>query len=117
MPETGTMSTFIYPQLFARVGIERIIYLSYHWGDYFPAPFPALYNNIELGSGFGSRKGFKASIGVNTLGLIILKTKIPINNTFVIEPMYQWGTTPNINNIKSYQFSLVMHYLFGYKSN
>ena len=117
MPETGTMSTFIYPQLYARVGIERIIYLSYHWGDYFPAPFPALYNNIELGSGFGSRKGFKASIGVNTLGLIILKTKIPINNTFVIEPMYQWGTNPNINNIKSYQFSLGMHYLFGYKSN
>ncbi|MDD4970242.1 MAG: prolipoprotein diacylglyceryl transferase [Paludibacter sp.] len=117
LPATGTMSTFIYPHLYARFGIERILYISYHWGDYFPAPFPALNNYFEFGSGFGSRKGFRASVGVNDLGFAIVKTKIPINNTFIIEPMYQLGSSNPINNIKSYQFSLGLHYLFGYRSN
>jgi prolipoprotein diacylglyceryltransferase len=117
MPETGTMSSFIYPHLYARVGIERIVYISYSMGDYFPSPFPAFYNYMELGSRFGSRKGFKASIGVNTIGLLVLKTKIPINNTFVIEPMYQWGSDNSSQNIKTYQLSLGLHYLFGFKEN
>jgi len=114
MPQTATTNTFIYPQLYARVGIERIVFISYHLGDHFPAPFPIFYNYMELGSGFGLKNGFKLSCGANFEGGMLLKGEIPIMNKLILEPVYQ-ETNDNLTGTgHSYQFSLAARYLFHF---
>ena len=115
MPQTATMSTFIYPQLYARVGIERIVFIGYHLGDHFPAPFPIFYNYLELGSGFGSRNGLKLSYGTNLEGGMLLKGEIPIRDRFILEPMYQQRNDYYTGKSDNYQFSLGVRYLFGFQ--
>jgi phosphatidylglycerol:prolipoprotein diacylglycerol transferase len=114
MPQTATMNTFIYPQLYARVGIERIVFLTYHLGDHFPAPFPIFYNYMELGSGFGSKNGLKISYGSNLEGGMLLKGEIPIRDRFILEPVYQQRTDYYTGKSDNYQFSLGVRYLFGF---
>ena len=116
VPQTGSMHTYIYPHLYGRVGIERIAYVSYHLGDHFPSPFPVFYHYLELGSGFGTKNGFKASVGVTSGGSYLVRAKIPIAKTFILEPVYQWGSADYyLSSNKNYQFSLGVSYLFGYR--
>lgn len=118
LPQTSVIPIPVYPQLYARVGIERIVYLSYHWGDQFPSPFPIMYNYLELGSGFGDKHGFKVSVGANIEGATLFKAEIPIMNKFLIVPMYQTGIGVNNlygQNSPTDQFSIGLHYMFGYK--
>jgi len=112
MPQTGTQNTFIYPLVYARIGPEKILSLSYHLGDHFPAPFPAFYEYLELGSGFGSNN-FRLNLGLNFMGAFILKAKVPIGDRFILEPLYQWnnGLIPDFN--EDYQFSVGLHYLLS----
>jgi len=114
LPQTATMSNFIYPQLYARVGIERYLFLGYHLGDHFPAPFPIFYNYLELGSGFGFRNGLKLSYGTNLEGGMLLKGEIPIRNRFILEPVYQQRTDYYTGKYDNYQFSVGVRYLFGF---
>lgn len=114
LPQTATMNTFIYPQLYARVGIERYLFLGYHLGDHFPAPFPIFYNYLELGSGFGFRNGLKLSYGTNLEGGMLLKGEIPIRNRFILEPVYQQRTDYYTGKYDNYQFSVGVRYLFGF---
>jgi hypothetical protein len=96
VPKTGIMNTFIYPQLYVRAGWERYLFVAYHLGDQFPVAFPAMYNYMELGSGFGLKNGMKLSLGVNMESASMLKLCIPIKNKVIIEPVFQWQRS-NIN--------------------
>lgn len=112
LPKTGTQSTFLSPQLFARIGIERILFVSYHYRDQFPSPFPIMYSYLELGSGLGARNGFKLSVGINTESAMLFKTEIPIMNRFLLIPMYQKGIGDyRVND----QCSVGLHYMFGFR--
>ena len=117
LPKTGTLNTIIYPQIYARLGIERILYLSYHLGNNFPSPFPIFYNYMEIGSGFGFRNGFKVSLGANIDAKTFIKAKIPVSNLFIIEPVYQWGVDNTIYGNKYNQFSIGFSYLFAYHTD
>jgi prolipoprotein diacylglyceryltransferase len=114
MPETGTINTFLYPQVYLRIGPEKIIYVSYHLGDQFPAPFPTFYNYVEIGSRLGLNNGFRVSMGSSLYGSFMLKGKIPIRNNFIIEPIYQWSNS-NSGNANGTQFVVGLQYLIEYK--
>lgn len=119
MPQTGSKEYIIYPMLYARIGPERIAFVSYHMGDYFPSPFPLMEQYVELGSGFGQRNGFQIGIGAGiNNNSILMKAKIPIMKVYVLEPTYVWNNVDredHLENTANYQFSVSLHYKFGFK--
>lgn len=115
-PTTGTRVSPVMPQLYVRVGPKNIAFVSYRFADLFPSPFPGLYQNIELGSGFGLKNGFNLRMGADGHGLTYFAGYIPINDMFVIEPLY--GRIQSDDYTQSYQqqFSFGLHYRFGHKT-
>jgi prolipoprotein diacylglyceryltransferase len=115
-PTTGTRESPVLPQFYLRVGPQHIVFVSYGFADRFPTPFPGMYQNLELGSGFGKKNGFNIRLGTFFGGTYLAAT-IPIKNRFVIEPLYEIGVNNTISGITDpYQFSIGLHYRFGHKT-
>jgi hypothetical protein len=114
LPTTGTRKSPVLPQGYFRFGPKHIAFISYKFADQFPSPFPGMYQNLELGSGFGQKNGFNLRFGTFFNGSYLTAT-IPIRNKVVIEPLYEWfsASSPNPNQ---YQFSIGLHYRFGHKT-
>lgn len=115
LPTTGTRNSPVLPQFYFRVGPKNIVFLSYKFADQFPSPFPGMYQNIELGSGFGLKNGFNLRMGTFFRGSYFTGS-IPIKDRFVIEPLYEWSYSGNDEYSNQYQFSLGLHYRFGHKT-
>lgn len=114
LPVTGTRISPVLPQFYFRIGPQHIIFLSYMFADQFPSPFPGMYQNIELGSGFGLKNGFNLRMGTFFKGSYFAGS-FPIKNRFVIEPLYEWVATENTAYPNQNQLSIGLHYRFGHK--
>jgi len=117
MPTTGTKESPVLPQFYFRIGPKNILFLSYKYADHFPSPFPGTYQNIEIGSGFGTKNGFNLRFGTDTQDKTYLAAYIPINNKFVFEPFYGWANShESLTGINvQHQLSIGLHYRFGHK--
>lgn len=116
LPVTGTKESNVLPQFYARFGPRKWAFVSYHYMDQFPAPFPGNYSNIEFGSGFGAKNGFNLRIGTDNHGKSYLTGFIPLNDLFVIEPFYGWLENVDYGNLYQNQLSLGLHYRFAHKT-
>lgn len=129
LPGTGTRKSNLFPQFYFRVGPTRWLFINYHFADMFPSTFPGFYNNIEIGSGLGMKTGFNFRLGTNMdtdiypfgnatgpSGTTYLTAIIPIDNKFVIEPLYGWSSSNDLQNSIHDMFSLSLHYRFGHET-
>ena len=103
--------TSVYPQGYLRVGPKKIIYIDYHLGDQFPAPFPCFSQQIGVGTGFGTENAnlriggfFAPSIGA------YFSAYIPVSKMVSIEPMVVFENS-NIEH-----FVIGLHYNISSKS-
>lgn len=129
LPATGTKESNVLPQFYLRVGPTRWLFINYHYADMFPSTFPGLYNNLEIGSGFGFRNGFALRFGsyidsqtypfgdaLGPSGTTYFNASIPIDDKLIIEPFYGWSTDYNLETIHHDMFSLSLHYRFGHQT-
>ncbi len=115
VPTTGTRESPVLPQFYFRIGPQHIVFASYGFANHFPTPFPGMYQNLEIGSGFGLKTGFNFRVGTFFDGTYMAAT-IPIKNKFVIEPLYEWVSTSYSGNSNPHQFSIGLHYRFGHQT-
>lgn len=66
--DSGTKSIFIMPEFRFRVGTPEVLDMRYEFGSGVPAPFPVLFHEFSIGSGFGSPDGFSARVGLSPGG-------------------------------------------------
>jgi prolipoprotein diacylglyceryltransferase len=115
LPKSGSKSTVVYPQIYARVGPAKWIFADYHLADHFPSALPGFRQQIGIGSGLGTTNGTNLRFGSNTDNIKYLSGYFPIHNKFVLEPMYLWGRSPAYDAQNNYsQFSLGLSYRFGH---
>ena len=113
--KTGSKFENVIPQAYVRVGPARWLFVDYHYADFFPSALPGFRMQVGVGTGLGLKNGTMLRFGTNTNDIQYLSGYIPIENKFVLEPMYLWGLSPQPVNIKSYsQFSLGLSYRFGH---
>lgn len=115
IPKTGSKKANVIPQAYVRVGPERWFFVDYHYADFFPSALPGFRQQMGIGTGLGLHNGTNLRFGTNTDNIQYLSGYIPIENKFVLEPMYLWGRSPGYANDKYYsQFSLGLSYRFGH---
>ena len=115
LPTTGTKQSAVIPQFYFRFGPKNIAFISYKYANQFPSPLPGMYQNLEVGSGFGLKNGFDLRIGSFFKGTYIAGS-IPIKDQFVIEPLYEWVSNSETEFPNPYQFSIGLNYRFGHKT-
>jgi phosphatidylglycerol:prolipoprotein diacylglycerol transferase len=115
LPTTGTKQSPVLPQFYFRFGPRNIVFISYKFADQFPSPFPGMYQNLELGSGFGLNNGFILRVGSFFKGTYFAGT-IPISNQLILEPLFEMVSNSETEFPNPYQFSLGLHYRFGHKT-
>lgn len=114
--------TPVFPGGYLRVGPVRYFYADIHIADQFPVSAPGLGCIAGIGSGFGLRNGTSLRIGSSIIdeGTMYVSAYIPIQNKFVIEPMYLWTNKNSVYPTYPYslpenQLSLGLSYRFGHK--
>jgi prolipoprotein diacylglyceryltransferase len=117
LPDTGTRKSPVLPQFYFRFGPKKIAFVSYKFADQFPSPFPGAYQSLEFGSGFGMNNGFNLRIGSDFADGAYFAAYIPIENKFVIEPLFQFGNSGSTSNEYDIHgiFSIGFHYRLGQK--
>ena len=115
LPATGTKTSQVLPQIYFRIGQKHIVYISYKYADQFPSPFPGMFQNLELGSGFGLKNGFNLRFGTHYQGSY-LAASIPVKNKIIIEPLYERINSSGNEFSNQNQISLGLHYRFGHKT-
>ena len=115
IPASGSQKTPVYPQIYFRIGPQRILFVDYKLANHFPTPFPGLQHQIEIGTGFGFDSGFNIRYGGRPENSTFLGAYIPINEYLVIEPYYLWnhGSSDHIGS--PHQLSFSLHYRFGHE--
>jgi len=110
---TGLTKTSLYPQLYFRVGPQRILFADFHYADQFPSPFPGISQQIGIGSGFGSKNGLYLRIGsiIDENKGTYLSAYLPINKSISFEPMLV------ISNSSFSHFSFGLHYSLPSKTS
>jgi len=109
---TAMKSTSLLPQAYFRFGPQRILFVDYHFADQFPAPFPGFYQQLGIGSGFGSKSGAIIRAG----GLIdpnvgaYLTAYLPVNKNLSFEPLLVFY------NSQITHFSFGLHYNLSSKT-
>lgn len=115
MPKSGSKNANVIPQAYVRFGPERWLFVDYHYADFFPSALPGFRQQVGIGTGLGLNNGTNLRFGSNTNNIQYLSGYIPIENKFVLEPMYLWGKSTRYANDKNYsQFSLGLSYRFGF---
>lgn len=115
IPNTGSKKANIIPQAYVRVGPSRWFFVDYHYADYFPSALPGFRQQFGIGTGLGFKNGTNLRFGSNTDNIQYLSGYFPIENKFVLEPMYLWGRSPGYASDKNFsQFSLGLSYRFGF---
>lgn len=115
LPKSGSWSTPIMPSLYFRIGPRPVLFAEYNWAQYFPSPSPGFHSSLAIGSGFGSKSGFNLKIGTFFYSGTFISAYLPIDNKFVIKPLYHFGPNGSPNGDKQRQFSLAFHYRFGHR--
>jgi prolipoprotein diacylglyceryltransferase len=114
-PNSGSIYTNVYPQLYCRIGPYRWFFVDYHFAEQFPSALPGFRHQIGIGTGFGLKNLTSLRIGSNIGTFSYLAGYFPIQNKVVLEPMFLWGTAPINGNAPQYQYSLGLSYRFGHK--
>ncbi len=115
IPKSGSINTPVIPQFYVRIGPSKWFFVDYHYADFFPSALPGFRQQTGIGSGLGFNNGTNLRFGSNTNEIKYLSGYFPINNKFVLEPMYLWGRSPDYTNNNNYsQFSLGLSYRFGF---
>jgi phosphatidylglycerol:prolipoprotein diacylglycerol transferase len=114
--------TPIFPSGYLRVGPVRSFYADIHIADQFPVSSPGLGFIAGVGTGLGFTNGTSLRIGSSIIdeGTIYVSAYIPIQNKFIIEPLYLWTNRSSVYPSYPYslpenQFSLGLSYRFGNK--
>ncbi len=117
-PESGSLNSFIFPQLYLRFGPRRWFFADYHLADHFPSALPGFGQQIGIGTGLGTNNGTNVRFGFNTNDITYASGYLPVKNRVVLEPMILWGKLyrwdveyPKTN----YQFSMGVSYRFGFR--
>ena len=86
---TAMNSTSVFPQVYFRIGPQRILFVDYHLADQFPTPFPGFYQQLGIGSGFGSKGGtiFRAGSLIDPKLGAYLSVYMPVNKDLSFEPL------------------------------
>ena len=115
IPQKGSIIASAIPQFYFRVGPERWLFADYRYADFFPSALPGFRQQVGIGTGLGLDNGTNLRFGSNTATMQYLSGYFPIENKFVLEPMYLWGKAPGYASDKNYsQFSLGLSYRFGH---
>jgi phosphatidylglycerol:prolipoprotein diacylglycerol transferase len=121
-PRSGNLVTPFYPQFYFRVGVKQYIYNEFRLTDQFPGSSTGLRYQLSIGSGLGLKNGTDLRFGTSFMNSMFATAYIPVKNRVVIEPFVWWGLKDE--DLKyftgysgpKYQFSLGLHYRFGYKT-
>ena len=121
IPENGYFQTFVFPQFYFRVGVQRFFFGDFHIADQFPLSSPGLAFQAGIGTGLGLNNGMNLRGGFSFVddGGFYVSGYLPIKNRLVLEPMFQWSLNTETEgypvNLRENQFSLGLSYRFGYK--
>lgn len=113
-PKSGSIYTPVYPQLYLRVGRLDWVFADYHLADYFPSALPGFRQQLGIGTGFGSKSGLNARFGTTFAGSYF-SAYLPIENKVVLEPLFIWGNSPQMDGQSQFQFSLGLSYRFNHQ--
>lgn len=120
-PQTGNFKTFIFPQVYFRVGINRIFFADLHLADNFPVSAPGMAFMTGIGSGFGLKNGLNLRTGFSFLDEsgFYVSGYFPIENRIVLEPLFLWTSKYKHDmytiDLPENQFSIGLSYRFGHK--
>jgi prolipoprotein diacylglyceryltransferase len=115
-PESGSVYTPAYPQLYIRVGPRKWFFAEYRLADHFPSALPGFRQQLAMGTGLGLDNGTNLRLGFNTNDIYFVSGHFPIDNKIVLEPMVLWGTLYNYPDSpnKFFQYSFGVGYRFGH---
>jgi phosphatidylglycerol:prolipoprotein diacylglycerol transferase len=119
--EKSYFTTFIFPQIYFRLGLQKYLYADFHVADQFPVSSPGLAFQTGIGTGFGLNNGMNLRFGTSFLddGALYLSAYIPVKNRIVLEPLFLWTMKDYSNEYPvkhpENQFSLGLSYRFGHK--
>jgi hypothetical protein len=117
-PESGSVYSPVYPQLYLRAGHRRWLFAEYRLADQFPSALPGFRQQLSIGTGLSLDNGTNVRIGFNTSDIYLLSGHFPIENKIVLEPMLLWGKSPYYLSPdyekNYYQFSFGLGYRFGH---
>jgi prolipoprotein diacylglyceryltransferase len=114
-PESGSEKTPVYPQVYLRAGPTRFLFADFHLADQFPSASPGFRHQIGIGSGLGLRNGTFIRYGTTGIDQY-LSGHIVLDNRFVVEPLFLWGTSDTPDQVRQRQFSLGLHYRFNHQA-
>ncbi|MCX6333389.1 MAG: prolipoprotein diacylglyceryl transferase [Bacteroidia bacterium] len=121
IPQSGYFQTFIFPQFYFRVGVQRYFFGDFHIADQFPVSSPGLAFQAGIGTGLGLKSGLNLRAGLSFIedGGFYFSAYLPIKNRLVLEPAFLWTIKLEKDrypvNLPENQFSLGLSYRFGYK--
>jgi hypothetical protein len=102
---TSIAKTSFYPQAYFRLGPKKYFFIDYHFADQFPTPFPCFYQQIGIGTGFGSNEAnFRVGGFISPEIGGYFSAYIPVSKILSFEPMVVLSNS-DINH-----FSLGVHY-------
>jgi len=120
-PISGNLAAYIYPQFNFRVGVKQYVYNEFRLADQFPGSSTGLRYQFSIGSGLGLKNGTDLRFGTSFMNSMFATAYVPVNNKVVIESFVWWGLKnedltyfTGYSGLR-YQFSLGLHYRFGYK--
>lgn len=114
-------TTYLFPQFYFRLGLQKYFYADLHIADQFPVSSPGLAFQTGIGTGFGLNNGMNLRFGTSFLdnGALYLSAYLPIQNQIVLEPLFLWTIKDYSNDspvkLSEKQFSLGLSYRFGHK--
>jgi prolipoprotein diacylglyceryltransferase len=114
IPVSAKKTTFVYPELYFRLGPEDYFFFDYRLAEHFPSALPGLRHQFGLGTGLGKRDGTYLRFGHTGLNFY-LAGNLPVKNTVVFQPFFAWGSEAEYYRKKQFQFSVGLGYRFDQK--
>jgi prolipoprotein diacylglyceryltransferase len=114
IPNSASKRVLVYPQFYFRLGPQDIFYLDYRLANHFPSALPGLRHQFGVGTGLGRRNGTYLRFGYTGLNKYFA-ANLPIQNTFIIQPFFAWGSDPVYLQKKQFQFSIGLGYRFDHR--
>ncbi len=113
-PLSGRKTMRFYPQIYLRLGPEKLFFADYRFASHFPSALPGYRQQLGIGTGFGVAEGPLLRFGT-TFMHYYLSGSVPIRNRLVLLPFIAWGTEPEFSGERQWQWSMGLSYRFDHK--
>ncbi len=117
---TAVKKINIFPSLYFRIGYVNRVFGEVKLGKQFPAPFPGVGFQTNIGVGFRKIRGGAIRIGTSSFAGLVIAPSLPLGRHFIFEPYVAFwpGLLPGnfndqVDHTSSFVASASLRYKFG----